>query len=448
MKSSHLISSFFTSIWAIEPNKAFGYFPIVNQIISGKRNIDVAGELPELESASYSRKSGGSSTDNEKTVLVLSYKDVVLKYDQYCGPSGTETLAKQIKQAANDPSIAAIVLDWDTPGGDGGACQLPSQAILDAREKKPVLSYVGNGMCASAGYYMASNSTEIYATFETDEIGSIGTYVTVADWLAYYEKEGLKVMQIYASKSTNKNGPIRDLFAAKTDEEKQAAILRLQTEYLDPFNQQFLNTVMEQRGISEDSEVLTGKLYYAKDAEKMGLIDGLKTFDEVIDRAFELSENYQGNNSQINNSNNMFGKFKALNTLAKTSAEERTPEQLDAVNQELQAIGINGFLMEATEGRSSSAEVNTAITDAEATINTANDERNSAQAERDTAQDEATRLQGELDTATARITELEGESSGVSTSGATKNDDLGGGNSAEKIMDEMEHNKSADAYGF
>jgi len=117
---------------------------------------------------------------------------------------------------------------------------------------------------------------------------------------------------------------------------------------------------------------------------------------------------------------------------------------LDAVNQELEANGIGGFLMEATEDLSSSADVTQTVADATAAVNTANDERN-------TLQGEVTRLKGELSTsneslaaANARIEEMEDESAGDSRQGTDKSDDLNTGETPEQIMDALDHNKHAD----
>lgn len=435
MKNPYLISSILRGVWAIDPVSAEGFYPLVHNLLLGKYTDTATTVTEPIKVAMHSRSYSDNTQNQDKdgVVAVIPLKGVVTKNDQFCGPEGTETLSQRIKQAAANPQVAAIVIDVDTPGGEGGACLLPSQAIREARNSKPVLAYVGNGMCASAGYFISSNTDEIYATFDTDQIGSIGTYITLADFKSYYKKEGLPIHEVYATKSTNKNRLYRDALNGKYDE--------LRKRDIDPFNQVFLNTVMENRGIESDSEALTGKLYYANDAIEIGLIDGLKSFDEVIDRAFELAENYQPtntkNNSKSNNSNNMFGKFKALSAFAKTNAEERTPEQLDAVNQELQANGISGFLMEATEDLNSAADVNQAIANAATQVNTANNERNTAQAE-------VTRLEGELDASNARITELENESTGASRQGAKNPDEKKTGMSDQQLIDSLPHNIKAD----
>lgn len=439
MKITHLLSSIFRGVWAIDPVKAEGLYPLVFNLLDGKLDTEATQKKPEIKSVEMRGRRGGStrSDSEEQFIAILEYKDVVVKYDQYCGPSGTETLAAMINSAANDASAAAIIIDLDTPGGEGGACQLPSQAIQEARKVKPVIAYLGNGMCASAGYYIACNADELYATFETDEIGSIGTYVTIADFKAYYESKGLKIEDVYASKSTNKNKAYKLALEGKYDD--------LRKNYIDPFNQVFLDTVMENRGIAADSEALTGKLYYAEDAIEVGLIDGIKTFDQVVERAFELADNFKTNKSNHKNSKTMFGKFKALAAFAKADAEDRTPEQLVAVNTELKDAGIDGFLMEATEDLSSEADVTKALADSKADVNTANTDR-------DTAQTEATRLQGELttatgerDTAQARVAELEGESSGSEgRQGAKETDKKETDLSAQEVIDALPHNQKAD----
>jgi protease-4 len=286
MNGYSLLSSILGGVWAIEPSVAHGYYPLVDSLLRGTTpttsKIDQSEYIPTLIGASSVGRSGPNDGD-EKFVQVLQVKGVITKYDQYCGPSGTETLSRRIKSASKNPQVAGVMLDFDTGGGEGYACQLPVQTIEETRLIKPIVSNVGNGHCGSAGYYMASPSDEIYATFKSDCIGSIGTYVTIADMIGYYKSKGLDILEIYASKSKNKNSPY--LEALKGNPQS------LITEILDPFNQDFLDTVMKHRGIDSSSVALTGKMFRAEEAEKEGLIDGFKSYDEMINRIFDLAEN-------------------------------------------------------------------------------------------------------------------------------------------------------------
>lgn len=272
-------------VMMMEQSYAEAYFPFVaSLLLNSQFDASVFGvvqKAPEFFYASNSANSNGVGKAKEKRVAVIYFNGPIIKYDEACGPVGTETLADYIDHCASNPDISALVLRFDTGGGMGSACQRPVEAIYNC--SKPVLAYVGNGTTASGGYYIASACDEIYATHaKTDMIGSIGTYVTLADYAKHYkEKHGLELHEIYATKSTEKNALFKEALKGNYE-----PIIK---EYIDPFNEAFLDQVkMARPGVSEDA--LKGKLFYAEQAKQMGLIDGFKTFKEVIQRAADLTQ--------------------------------------------------------------------------------------------------------------------------------------------------------------
>jgi ClpP class serine protease len=269
-----------------------------------------------------------SAYNNEPLIAVIPYKAAVQKYGGWCA-MGTEDLAERIKVEADNPRVSAIILDMDSPGGAADAVAHPSAAINYAKERKPVVGYAGNGMTASAAYWIMSHANEIYATYETDEIGSIGTYITLVNYEQflsnYYNAE---VHQVYASQSTEKNKGYRDITAEKSSKDW------LLEKELDPFNDIFIQTVRNNRpNINED--VFKGRLFMAKDALEMGLIDGMMSFEEVLNRASELSENFTTKNTMLG-----IGKNKKAKALIDANAADITPEMITEANAEVASTGL------------------------------------------------------------------------------------------------------------
>lgn len=382
-----LLTSIFNGIWAMPPSEAQAHFPFIYSLlvdhnpigfeskgdalstpflVSPTQDVVLTSEIPSISS---SFGSSGRNSTKDQFVGVLPIKNVIIKYDESCGPTGTETMAAWFNELHNNPNVSAIIIDADSPGGQGTAVQLLSSYIKNS--KKPVITYGGNGMMASAMYWIGSNSKEIYTTFPTDEVGSIGTYVTLINWMKFYESKGLDIKELYASRSTDKNRLFIDVLDGKEGAEE-----KLIKAYIDPFNEQFISVVKENRPNVKES-ALTGKLFMTEDAIKEGLIDGVKTFAETVERAFELAEENKSNNSNSNtNSNTMslFGKtkkaagFAALISFAAKSTEERTADELQAVNDELKEAGIEGFLFESTEELPTAEAVSTALSDRDARI--------------------------------------------------------------------------------
>ncbi len=353
MKTS-LIRTIFSGAWALDPNGAQAFFPIVKNLLEGKplgfeppkENFQILGYNQGhkiMARAGSSAQKSGQKTD-EKLVAIIPMKDVMLKYDEACGPVGTQTIASYVQAADQDPSIQAIVLDIDGPGGQADAVPLLAQTIQDA--SKPVLAYTGNGIAASAHYYIAAVCDEIYATFKSDQVGSIGSMASIVDMIGYYEKKGIKIHEIYGTKSTEKNKIFNDVLKGEYE--------GLRTEWIDPLVEEFEATVKAHRP-SIDESALHGKMYYAKEALDLGLIDGLLSFEEVITRAFELGENNQSKSNQNSTSMSLFGKNKNTTAFSLFMAfvgkkpEERTQEEFEAVNTELAESGLGAFLVEATE---------------------------------------------------------------------------------------------------
>src|SRR6202043_3845971 len=118
-------------------------------------------------------------------------------------------LASTIRQAAADPSIAAIVLDVDSPGGQGYGIEELGNAIYEARAAKPIAA-VANSLAASAAYWAASQATEFYAA-PGAEVGSIGVYTMHVDYSEALKKEGISVSYISAGRYKVEGNPYAPL---------------------------------------------------------------------------------------------------------------------------------------------------------------------------------------------------------------------------------------------
>jgi ClpP class serine protease len=196
-------------------------------------------------------------------------------------------------------------------------------------------------MC-SAAYWIGSQCSEIYAGNKTDEIGSIGTMCSFADMQPMWEKQGVVFHEIYASASTDKNKNYMDARKGNYDGIIQS---------LDQINTIFLNAVKDARGAKLNAkETLTGKVFMAQNAINVGLIDGMKSFEDVITRAQQLANQQKQTNTINTNQSNknpmkvkaIFGAMTAFLASAFPSykAEETvlTEEHLEKVNSELETL--------------------------------------------------------------------------------------------------------------
>lgn len=192
------------------------------------------------------------------------------------GGTSTENLTKQIRDAAADSSVSAIVLNMDTPGGAVSGTPEAFAAILDARSAKPVVASV-NAMAASAGLWLASAAGEISIT-PSGMIGSLGVISMHKDLSVAAENEGVKVTYITAGKfkaEGNSFEPLSDEARAEMQSKVDAAYAM------------FVRDVAKGRGISAGDVKANfgqGRMLMAVDAKSVGMVDRIESLDQTVAR--------------------------------------------------------------------------------------------------------------------------------------------------------------------
>lgn len=196
-------------------------------------------------------------------------------FSEFSGGTSTEALAAQIRQAVNDPGIKSIVLDVDSPGGAVAGVDELASVLFQARKKKKITAVV-NCQCASAAYYIASQATEIVASPSSDT-GSIGVYCIHEDDSALLEKMGVKLTLIKFGENKAEG------FSGEPLQESAHAHFK---ESVDNAGEMFEKAVARGRKISQDevhSKFGQGRMFDAKKAVKIGMVDRVASFDEVLE---------------------------------------------------------------------------------------------------------------------------------------------------------------------
>ena len=205
--------------------------------------------------------------------VIIQVSGPLMKGDN-CGDLGTASLKALTQIAANTPSVNTIVFMVDSPGGTVDGTKSFADTIKGCGKNTIC---VADGLMCSAAYWIGSSCDKVFAASTTDIIGSIGTMCTIVDASAALEKKGYVIREYYASASTDKNKIYSD--AEKGDGKA------LISEMLDPMNNEFMGTVKANRAGKINEAVLTGKTYMAEQATEMGLVDGIKSMDEVLQMA-------------------------------------------------------------------------------------------------------------------------------------------------------------------
>ena len=220
-----------------------------------------------------------TSTGFGDAVAVVRVEGTILSGDS--ADSSTDavsgTIISELENAAAEPSVKAIVLRVDSPGGSvTGSSQI--WEVIDALEKPVIVSMAS--MAASGGYYVSAPADYIVARPDT-LTGSLGVIMTVYDATELMDKVGLQVTAI----TSGENKAIGSMFTEMTLE--QQAILET---LIDESYTEFVRVIADGRGMSEEDVLVLadGRVYSGRQAFENGLVDELGNFDDAIAKATEL----------------------------------------------------------------------------------------------------------------------------------------------------------------
>jgi protease-4 len=342
-----LVSALMKGLWAIEEDWALSQKPFLDSILLGSNpgGLQVITEFKKAEPVSkayaVSAASSGAGKQNQFNVCIIPVQGPLMKQDQDCGPVGMRTMGQWIQQADANPSVDAIILDVDSPGGTvDGTLDL---ATIIHNTQKPVIAFT-DGMIASGAYWLSSASDYIIASNKHAQIGSIGVMMSMVDPQPYWEKKGVAFHSLKADQSKDKNRLFADIRAGKYEEYIKTT--------LNPLADDFIKSVKEYRpGISE--KALTGGVDFAPDALSKGLIDEIGSFERAIEKAMELA---QGSSVSNSNTNSNKASMKTFPKIAAALAVESIESTNEGVFLNEQQLTVLEELI--TNAESSSATIN------------------------------------------------------------------------------------------
>ena len=208
-------------------------------------------------------------------------------------------IVDMVQYATNDPSIKAVVITIDSPGGEVSKIEEIYLEVLKLKAKKPVVVSV-DGNALSGGYYVASAANFMYVK-PSSEIGNIGVISTLPEpWKP--ESELITTGPFKVMGTSRKN------YAVQMEAAKQA----------------FLISVISQRGekLHIDAERLSrAEVFLGAEGVNYGLADAVGTGSDAVQKAANLAgiANYETLN--INKAMNITfsGSFHGLAEFNKTT---------------------------------------------------------------------------------------------------------------------------------
>ena len=221
-------------------------------------------------------------------VSVLTVDGPITRNGGYCS-YGSIDHRDMMMRAADHPLCRGHVFIINTPGGSAWAKNDYALAIDYAHSKGQKVIALVDGMCASAGMYLASLCDERYYMNPKDIVGCIGVmaaFYTLPDGAKdKYTDETYH--ELYDPKSFDKNKAYRDLANKDDDKELIKDLAELGVEFRADVKKACPNAT---------DEHLHGKVFNAEDVKGI-LMDGQSSFKEVVQHTFAL---YDGRAELIN----------------------------------------------------------------------------------------------------------------------------------------------------
>jgi len=194
----------------------------------------------------------------------------------------SQTTVGELKRFGENPSVKAIVLRIDSPGGG----VVPSQEIYDAvqrvrnKSNKAVIASMGT-VAASGGYYIAAATDRILANPGT-LTGSIGVIMEMANIEGLLKKIGVEGVVVKSGRYKDVGSPLR-----KMSDEEQALLQSV----MDDVHKQFIEAVAAGRSleVADVKALADGRIFTGRQAKDAKLVDELGNLEDAIQLAAEIA---------------------------------------------------------------------------------------------------------------------------------------------------------------
>ena len=232
--------------------------------------LGVAG-LFVISLGGLSRGEGGPALFGPR-VAIVELEGVILEIDD---------IVRELKAYRENPTVRAVVLRINSPGGVVAPTQELHDAVLRLRQAgKPVVASLGS-VAASGGYYVAVACDQIYANPGT-LTGSIGVIMQLANLEQLLKKVGVDYVVVKAGQFKD----IGNVARAMTPDER-----RVMQALLDDVHGQFIGAVAAGRKLPREDVMrfADGRVFSGVQAKDLRMIDALGGLEEAVLAAARLA---------------------------------------------------------------------------------------------------------------------------------------------------------------
>jgi protease-4 len=214
----------------------------------------------------------------EKSIAVIYVEGTLSTGDfSTADATGSEFVGREIRNAADDPLVEAIVLRVNSPGGTPAAAQEITADMEYAKARKPVIVSMGD-IATSAAYAVSAHGSRIFADPDTltGGVGTIWIFTDISTWL---DREGYNMTVVKSGARKDMGSPYRPI----TGDEQEYAQSIVNASFA-----RFMDDIVKQRNISR-ADIEDGRVVRGEEAVKIGLVDRLGNLHDAIEDARSLA---------------------------------------------------------------------------------------------------------------------------------------------------------------
>lgn len=215
-------------------------------------------------------------------IAIVRLVGTMVKYSRSrSGLCGTSEARGHIRQLCEDQGVAAILLLVDSPGGEvAGAADLAAE-VASACHKMPVAAYIEDCGC-SAAYWAASQCSAGVWCNSTARVGAVGAMLVVNDLSEGMQRAGIKTHLISSGKWKGLGVPGIPI------DDDDVAHLQAQVSHV---GSEFAQAVQRGRNLSDAQMAVVTRagVFIGEQALEVGLVDGVLSLDEAIERLQSLT---------------------------------------------------------------------------------------------------------------------------------------------------------------
>lgn len=254
----------------------------IRATLRAKLSLAEGDDIESISYSDYAEANDRNAEFRENQIAVIYAVGEINYGNGDANTIGNLTLCRQIREAAEDDKVKAIVLRVNSPGGSALASDMIWREILLAKAKKPIIASMGD-VAASGGYYISAPCDRILAE-PTTITGSIGVIGLLMNTQKFFTNElGITFDRVYSNQ--NQYADLGNPNRAMSDFERERVQQGVNQIYRD-----FLTVVANGRGFANADSVdaiAQGRVWTGIRALQLKLVDELGGLDRAIAIAAE-----------------------------------------------------------------------------------------------------------------------------------------------------------------